>query len=96
MQGPPIVDFLRSLIVSGVCCGLFILLWAGILFWIYRDGMRRNDQKAVLWTIITFFVGAIWCAQTFFVGLVGLLWSSVLAIGWIVLYREFIRNRIIE
>ncbi len=87
------VDLL-AILRWAICGGLSLPAWLGVAFWVYRDGIRREDDKAILWAIITALIGAIWCTQTFLFGIIGFVWASILAIIWIVLYGAIIRNRI--
>ncbi len=85
---------LLSILQMAVCGGLCLVVWLGVAFWVYRDGVQHKDGRAMVWAVITGTVGCIWCAQTFLFGLPGLIWTSVVALVWLGIYREIIRTRI--
>jgi preprotein translocase subunit Sss1 len=55
MPGGAEIFFLLFLLVGLVG----FIIWVGLAYWVYRDANRRNMDNAVLWAVITFFLGLI-------------------------------------
>jgi hypothetical protein len=58
LQGMPggVEIFFLLFILIGL--GGFVL-WVALAYWVYRDATRRHMDNAVLWAVITFFLGLI-------------------------------------
>ena len=51
-------ELLIILLIFAIGIGGFVL-WAALAYWVYRDANRRNMDNALLWGVITFFLGLI-------------------------------------
>ena len=44
------------------CCSLSIVILVGATYWVYNDARERDDDRAVIWALLTalgFFIGLI-------------------------------------